>query len=95
MSVSNLYPGCENVNVRRRSMMFEPSLAKGVLAVFSPMHSAQSTVDDQSTKAIDIQNISINGKVLILNILKHIKSGSSFTFLTTHLFHIISFSESP
>ncbi|XP_048876346.1 death-associated protein kinase 1-like isoform X2 [Brienomyrus brachyistius] len=61
MSVSNLYPGCENVNVRRRSMMFEPSLAKGVLAVFSPMHSAQSTVDDQSTKAIDIQNISING----------------------------------
>uniref|UniRef100_A0A8C9W4Z4 non-specific serine/threonine protein kinase n=1 Tax=Scleropages formosus TaxID=113540 RepID=A0A8C9W4Z4_SCLFO len=61
MSVSNLYPGCENVNVRRRSMMFEPSLAKGVLAVFSPMHITPSTVDEQSTKAIEIQNVNLSG----------------------------------
>ncbi|MBN3303615.1 death-associated protein kinase 1 isoform X2 [Amia ocellicauda] len=61
VSISNLYPGCENVSVRSRSMMFEPSLTKGVLEVFSPMHNSHSTADDQSTKAIDIQNANING----------------------------------
>ncbi|XP_041956857.1 death-associated protein kinase 1 [Alosa sapidissima] len=61
VSISNLYPGCENVSVRSRSMMFEPSLTKGVLEVFSPMHSALSSADDQATKAIDIQNANVNG----------------------------------
>ncbi|XP_035235044.1 death-associated protein kinase 1 [Anguilla anguilla] len=61
VSISNLYPGCENVSVRSRSMMFEPSLTKGVLEVFSPVHSALSTADDQTTKAIDIQNANLNG----------------------------------
>ncbi|XP_028661378.2 death-associated protein kinase 1 [Erpetoichthys calabaricus] len=61
VSISNLYPGCENVSVRSRSMMFEPSLTKGVLEVFSPSHNAHSTADDPSTKAIDIQNANING----------------------------------
>nr|XP_015195615.1 PREDICTED: death-associated protein kinase 1 [Lepisosteus oculatus]XP_015195616.1 PREDICTED: death-associated protein kinase 1 [Lepisosteus oculatus]XP_015195617.1 PREDICTED: death-associated protein kinase 1 [Lepisosteus oculatus]XP_015195618.1 PREDICTED: death-associated protein kinase 1 [Lepisosteus oculatus] len=60
VSISNLYPGCENVSVRSRSMMFEPSLTKGVLEVFSPMHNS-SAADDQSTKAIEIQNANING----------------------------------
>uniref|UniRef100_A0A674PCM8 Death-associated protein kinase 1 n=1 Tax=Takifugu rubripes TaxID=31033 RepID=A0A674PCM8_TAKRU len=59
-SISNLYPGCENVSVRSRSMMFEPSLTKGVLEVFSPVHSALSTADEQATKAIDIQHANIH-----------------------------------
>ncbi|KAF3851422.1 hypothetical protein F7725_013194 [Dissostichus mawsoni] len=61
VSISNLYPGCENVSVRSRSMMFEPSLTKGVLEVFSPVHNALSTADDQATKAIDIQYSNIHG----------------------------------
>uniref|UniRef100_A0A8C2WUL6 Death-associated protein kinase 1 n=1 Tax=Cyclopterus lumpus TaxID=8103 RepID=A0A8C2WUL6_CYCLU len=60
-SISNLYPGCENVSVRSRSMMFEPSLTKGVLEVFSPVHNALSAADDQATRAIDIQHGNING----------------------------------
>ncbi|XP_036454240.1 death-associated protein kinase 1 [Colossoma macropomum] len=61
VSISNLYPGCENVSVRSRSMMFEPSLTKGVLEVFTPVHNALSTTDDTATKAIDIQTASVNG----------------------------------
>ncbi|KAK6494768.1 death-associated protein kinase 1-like [Huso huso] len=61
VSIMNLYPGCENVSVRSRSMMFEPSLTKGVLEVFSPSNNSHSTSDDQSTKAIDVQNGNING----------------------------------
>ncbi|XP_047237258.1 death-associated protein kinase 1 isoform X1 [Girardinichthys multiradiatus] len=61
VSISNLYPGCENVSVRSRSMMFEPSLTKGVLEVFSPVHNALSTADEQATKAIDIQHANIHG----------------------------------
>ncbi|XP_051967049.1 death-associated protein kinase 1-like [Xyrauchen texanus] len=61
VSISNLYPGCENVSVRSRSMMFEPSLTKGVLEVFSPVHNALSMADDTATKAIDIQNANVNG----------------------------------
>lgn len=61
VSISNLYPGCENVSVRSRSMMFEPSLTKGVLEVFSPVHGGPSTTDDQATKAIDIQHASVHG----------------------------------
>uniref|UniRef100_A0A8C1B613 non-specific serine/threonine protein kinase n=1 Tax=Cyprinus carpio carpio TaxID=630221 RepID=A0A8C1B613_CYPCA len=61
VSISNLYPGCENVSVRSRSMMFEPSLTKGVLEVFSPVHNALSTADDTATKAIDIQTANVNG----------------------------------
>ncbi|XP_067262139.1 death-associated protein kinase 1 isoform X2 [Chanodichthys erythropterus] len=61
VSISNLYPGCENVSVRSRSMMFEPSLTKGVLEVFSPVHNSLSTADDTATKAIDIQNANVNG----------------------------------
>ncbi|KPP66080.1 death-associated protein kinase 1-like, partial [Scleropages formosus] len=60
-SISNLYPGCENVSVRSRSMMFEPSLTKGVLEVFSPVHSALSAADEQATKAVDIQTASLSG----------------------------------
>lgn len=63
VSISNLYPGCENVSVRSRSMMFEPSLTKGVLEVFSPVHNGLSTADDTATKAIDIQNANVNGKI--------------------------------
>lgn len=61
LSISNLYPGCENVSVRSRSMMFEPSLTKGELEVFSPMHTTLSAADDQATKAIDIQNTNLSG----------------------------------
>lgn len=43
-------------------MMFEPSLTKGVLEVFSPVHNALSTADDQATKAIDIQHGNIHGE---------------------------------
>uniref|UniRef100_A0A8C6WPM1 non-specific serine/threonine protein kinase n=1 Tax=Neogobius melanostomus TaxID=47308 RepID=A0A8C6WPM1_9GOBI len=60
-SISNLYPGCENVSVRSRSMMFEPSLTKGVLEVFSPVHNGLSAADEQATKAIDIQHGNIHG----------------------------------
>ncbi|NP_001084771.1 death associated protein kinase 1 S homeolog [Xenopus laevis] len=60
VSISDLYPGCENVSVRSRSMMFEPGLTKGVLEVFvSP--SPHSYMDDQSTKAIDIQTANLHG----------------------------------
>ncbi|RVE67834.1 hypothetical protein OJAV_G00085590 [Oryzias javanicus] len=61
VSISNLYPGCENVSVRSRSMMFEPSLTKGVLEVFSPGHAGLSAADEQATKAIDIQHANIHG----------------------------------
>nr|XP_033783558.1 death-associated protein kinase 1 [Geotrypetes seraphini] len=60
-SISNLYPGCENVSVRSRSMMFEPGLTKGVLEVFvSPSHHSHSSTDEQATKAIDIQHANLN-----------------------------------
>nr|XP_005995582.1 PREDICTED: death-associated protein kinase 1 [Latimeria chalumnae] len=63
VSITNLYPGCENVSVRSRSMMFEPSMTKGVLEAFvSPTHNSHCSVDDQSTKAIDIQHANINGR---------------------------------
>ncbi|XP_061135012.1 death-associated protein kinase 1 isoform X2 [Syngnathus typhle] len=66
VSISNLYPGCENVSVRSRSMMFEPSLTKGVLEVFSPVHGGLSpataaTADEQATRAVDIQHANIHG----------------------------------
>ncbi|XP_061528302.1 death-associated protein kinase 1 isoform X3 [Phycodurus eques] len=63
VSISNLYPGCENVSVRSRSMMFEPSLTKGVMEVFSPVHSGLSpaATDEQATRAIDIQHANIHG----------------------------------
>ncbi|NXJ07747.1 DAPK1 kinase, partial [Odontophorus gujanensis] len=62
VSITNLYPGCENVSVRSRSMMFEPGLTKGVLEAFvSPAHHSHFSADDQSTKAIDIQNAYLNG----------------------------------
>ncbi|KAK3539034.1 hypothetical protein QTP86_023626 [Hemibagrus guttatus] len=61
VSISNLYPGCENVSVRSRSMMFEPSLTKGVLEVFTPVHSSLNAADDTATKAIDIHTANVNG----------------------------------
>ncbi|NXN89694.1 DAPK1 kinase, partial [Bombycilla garrulus] len=62
VSITNLYPGCENVSVRSRSMMFEPGLTKGVLETFiSPAHHSHFSFDDQSTKAIDIQNACLHG----------------------------------
>ncbi|KAM6165186.1 LOW QUALITY PROTEIN: death-associated protein kinase 1-like [Erethizon dorsatum] len=62
VSISNLYPGCENVSVRSRSMMFEPGLTKEMLEVFvAPSHHPHCSADDQSTKAIDIQNAYLNG----------------------------------
>lgn len=62
VSINNLYPGCENVSVRSRSMMFEPGLTKGMLEVFvAPAHHPHCSTDDQSTKAIDIQNAYLNG----------------------------------
>ncbi|KAH0504859.1 Death-associated protein kinase 1 [Microtus ochrogaster] len=62
VSINNLYPGCENVSVRSRSMMFEPGLTKGMLEVFvAPSHHLHCSADDQSTKAIDIQNAYLNG----------------------------------
>ncbi|XP_047936456.1 death-associated protein kinase 1 isoform X1 [Anser cygnoides] len=62
VSITNLYPGCENVSVRSRSMMFEPGLTKGVLEAFvSPAHHSPFSADDQSTKAIDVQNAYLNG----------------------------------
>lgn len=62
VSINNLYPGCENVSVRSRSMMFEPGLTKGMLEVFvAPSHHPHCSTDDQSTKAIDIQNAYLNG----------------------------------
>uniref|UniRef100_A0A8C9MMC8 Death associated protein kinase 1 n=1 Tax=Serinus canaria TaxID=9135 RepID=A0A8C9MMC8_SERCA len=62
VSITNLYPGCENVSVRSRSMMFEPGLTKGVLETFvSPAHHSHFSSDDQSTKAIDIQNACLHG----------------------------------
>ncbi|NWX23851.1 DAPK1 kinase, partial [Aegotheles bennettii] len=62
VSITNLYPGCENVSVRSRSMMFEPGMTKGVLEAFvSPAHHSHLSTDDQSTKAIDIQNAYLHG----------------------------------
>ncbi|XP_054254183.1 death-associated protein kinase 1 isoform X1 [Indicator indicator] len=62
VSITNLYPGCENVSVRSRSMMFEPGLTKGVLEAFvSPAHHSHFSADDQSTKAIEIQNACLHG----------------------------------
>ncbi|NXP04695.1 DAPK1 kinase, partial [Thinocorus orbignyianus] len=62
VSITNLYPGCENVSVRSRSMMFEPGLTKGVLEAFvAPAHHSHFSADDQSTKSIDIQNASLHG----------------------------------
>lgn len=44
-------------------MMFEPGLTKGVLEAFvSPAHHSHFSADDQSTKAIDIQNAYLHGK---------------------------------
>lgn len=44
-------------------MMFEPGLTKGVLETFvSPAHHSHFSSDDQSTKAIDIQNACLHGK---------------------------------
>ena len=66
VSINNLYPGCENVSVRSRSMMFEPGLTKGVLEVFgAPSHHPHCATDDQSTKAIDIQNAYLNGRLTL------------------------------
>lgn len=43
-------------------MMFEPGLTKGMLEVFvAPSHHLHCSTDDQSTKAIDIQNAYLNG----------------------------------
>ncbi|KAI5934867.1 Ubiquilin-1, partial [Manis javanica] len=62
VSISTLYPGCENVSVRSRSMMFEPGLTKGTLEVLvAPSHHPHCSANDQSTKAIDIQNAYLNG----------------------------------
>lgn len=70
VSISNLYPGCENVSVRSRSMMFEPGLTKGMLEVFvSPAHHSHCSADDQSTKAIDVQNAYLNGNIWINHIM--------------------------
>ncbi|KAM6177396.1 LOW QUALITY PROTEIN: death-associated protein kinase 1-like [Erethizon dorsatum] len=62
VSISNLYPGCETMSMRSCSMMFEPGLTKGMLEVFmAPSHHPHCSADDQSTKAIDIQNTYLNG----------------------------------
>uniref|UniRef100_A0ACB8ERD9 Death-associated protein kinase 1 n=2 Tax=Sphaerodactylus townsendi TaxID=933632 RepID=A0ACB8ERD9_9SAUR len=43
-------------------MIFEPGLTKGMLEVFvSPAHHSHCSTDDQSTKAIDVQNAYLNG----------------------------------
>lgn len=43
--------------------MFEPGLTKGVLEAFvSPAHHSHFSADDQSTKAIEIQNACLHGK---------------------------------
>uniref|UniRef100_A0ABI7WER1 Death associated protein kinase 1 n=1 Tax=Felis catus TaxID=9685 RepID=A0ABI7WER1_FELCA len=61
VSISNLYPGCEHVSVRSRSMMFEPGLTRGTLeVVVAPPQHPHCAADDQSTKAIDIQNAYLN-----------------------------------
>uniref|UniRef100_A0A8C9D5Q1 Death-associated protein kinase 1 n=1 Tax=Panthera leo TaxID=9689 RepID=A0A8C9D5Q1_PANLE len=61
VSISNLYPGCEHVSVRSRSMMFEPGLTRGTLeVVVAPPQHPHCVADDQSTKAIDIQNAYLN-----------------------------------
>lgn len=44
-------------------MMFEPGLTEGTLEVLvAPSHHPYCSADDQSTKAIDIQNAYLNGK---------------------------------
>uniref|UniRef100_UPI00358FCEC6 death-associated protein kinase 1-like n=1 Tax=Myxine glutinosa TaxID=7769 RepID=UPI00358FCEC6 len=61
-SITNLYPGCENVSVRSRSMMFEPIIKKGSRNfLVSPSKSTSFTFDEQSTRAIDVQNTNISG----------------------------------
>ncbi|KAM6149584.1 LOW QUALITY PROTEIN: death-associated protein kinase 1-like [Erethizon dorsatum] len=58
---SDLYPGCENVSRRSRSMMFEPGLTKGALEVFAALfHHPHCSADGQCTKAIDMQNAYLN-----------------------------------
>lgn len=64
VSISNLYPGCEHVSVRSRSMMFEPGLTRGTLEVLvAPPQHLHCEAEDQSIKAIDIQNAYLNGTV--------------------------------
>uniref|UniRef100_A0A673TSA2 Death-associated protein kinase 1 n=1 Tax=Suricata suricatta TaxID=37032 RepID=A0A673TSA2_SURSU len=61
VSISNLYPGCEHVSVRSRSMIFEPGLTRGTLeVVVAPPQHPHCAADEQSTKAIDIQNAYLN-----------------------------------
>lgn len=64
-SISNLYPGCENVSVRSRSMMFEPSLTKGAPEASSPAHAglSSSSEDEQATRAVDVQHANIHGEM--------------------------------
>ncbi|KAK2119228.1 Death-associated protein kinase 1 [Saguinus oedipus] len=46
--------------------MFEPGLTKGMLEVFvAPTHHPHCSADDQSTKAIDIQNAYLNGMLCL------------------------------
>lgn len=45
-------------------MMFEPGLTRGTLGVLvAPPPHLHCATDDQSTKAIDIQNAYLNGKI--------------------------------
>uniref|UniRef100_S4RG64 Death-associated protein kinase 1 n=1 Tax=Petromyzon marinus TaxID=7757 RepID=S4RG64_PETMA len=61
-SIANLYAGCENVSVKSRSMMFEPSMSKGMLgALVSPSQTSSFPFDEQSTRAIEVQNANVNG----------------------------------
>ncbi|XP_078456161.1 death-associated protein kinase 1 [Lampetra planeri] len=61
-SIANLYAGCENVSVKSRSMMFEPSMSKGMLgALVSPSQTSSFPFDEQSTRAIEVQNGNVNG----------------------------------
>lgn len=55
--------------------MFEPGLTKGMLEVFvAPSHHLHCSTDDQSTKAIDIQNAYLNGT-------SHLPKGKELKFL--------------
>lgn len=55
-------------------MMFEPGLTKGMLEVFvAPSHHLHCSTDDQSTKAIDIQNAYLNG-------MPHLPKGRNLVF---------------
>jgi death-associated protein kinase len=47
--------------VKSHSMVFEPGLTKGMLEVFvAPSYHLHCSANDQSTKAIDIQNTYLN-----------------------------------